>query len=117
MEHLGMELYAPRHFAADMVSGHTHIICRADDIIIRRHGSDCVSMRHPHLRRRGKVFHQRIFRSDYSKHGATVFTAGSAIDLSSELLSQQLGAITYAEQRKPAFDAAQIQTRRIVIAH
>ena len=75
VEHFGVELDAPGLFSLDMISRHTHIVGRSDDLIPRRDIGDSVAMRHPHLSRGGESRHKAIARIHHAQHRATILAA------------------------------------------
>ena len=117
MEHLGVELDAPGHLAADVVCGILHVLGRADYLVIGGHGGDGVAVAHPYLCGRGEAVHQRVLGSHDAEHGAAILAARSALDLTAVGVGQVLRAVAYAQQRQLALDLRQVGLRSVRVAN
>ena len=114
---LGVELNAPCPLAADPVGRHADVLRRSDDPVPFGNARDRVAVRHPHLRRRRKIAHQRVLRVAHGEHRTAVLAAGSGLHLAAEGMRKVLRAVADAQQRQPAPDRRKIGRRSLGIAH
>ena len=114
---LGVELNAPCPLAADPVGRHADVLRRSDDPVPFGNARDRVAVRHPHLRRRRKIAHQRVLRVAHGEHRTAVLAAGSGLHLAAEGVRKVLRAVADAQQRQPAPDRRKIGRRSLGIAH
>ena len=108
MVDLGVELDTPRLLALDVKGGDAHIFRAGNDPVGVGDPRNRIAMRHPHLRGRRKVLHERILGIAHREHRASVFAARSRLHLAAEGVGQILCAVADAQQRQPPLDLREV---------
>ena len=115
VEHLGVELHAPKLLTLCLIGCVFHLGSRGNALEVFGNGSDGVAVGHPNLRTFFKTLKQGVFKINGLQIGAPIFSAARRLDLAAVELRHILRTIANAQDGIATANLRQIHLERFLV--